>query len=106
MRKIALILMVLSVFMMTACGNSEPTGAANSVKISKAEFDKIENGMTYEEIVKIVGGEGELTVESGKKGEELHTAAYQYEGEGSKGANVQLMFQGDKLITKAQNGLK
>ncbi|WP_424766285.1 DUF3862 domain-containing protein [Paenibacillus sp. sgz302251] len=111
MKKIALTLLVLGVILLTACGGTEPTGVStneskNSPEITKEEFDQIKDGMTYEEIVGIIGGEGELTVESGTEGEELHTAAYQFEGKGSIGANAQLMFQGGKLITKAQVGLK
>ncbi|MEG2670537.1 MAG: zinc ribbon domain-containing protein, partial [Oscillospiraceae bacterium] len=32
------------------------------------KFSKIENGMTYEEVTKIIGCEGEISVESGEKG--------------------------------------
>jgi hypothetical protein len=80
--------------------------AASEVTITKEEFDKIQNGMTYEEVVKIVGGEGHKISESGKPGTAEHTVMYDYTGEGDIGANASLMFQGGKLITKSQFGLK
>jgi hypothetical protein len=76
--------------------------AASDVTITKEEFDK----MTYEEVVKIVGGEGHKISESGKPGTAEHTVMYDYTGEGDIGANASLMFQGGKLITKSQFGLK
>ena len=78
----------------------------NDPNMSKAEFDKIQNGMTYEAVVKIVGGPGEMTVETGTKGDDYYTVAYSFKGENGLGANAQLMFQGGKLNTKAQFGLK
>ncbi|MNC31207.1 hypothetical protein D3C75_795210 [compost metagenome] len=81
----------------------------NKPSMSKAEFDKLESGMTYDEATVIIGGPGTVLSESGKKGGtglEIHTVMYQYEGEGSLGANANLMFQDEKLINKAQFGLK
>jgi Beta-lactamase inhibitor (BLIP) len=79
---------------------------ASKVTITKEEFDKIQNGMTYEEVVKIVGGEGHKISETGKPGAADHTVMYDYQGEGEIGANASLMFQGGKLINKSQFGLK
>ncbi|WP_094549929.1 DUF3862 domain-containing protein [Petroclostridium xylanilyticum] len=78
----------------------------NKPTITKDEFDKIQNGMTYEEVTKIIGGPGELVSETGEKGADFYTVVYQYKGEGSLGANANLIFQGGKLQSKAQFGLK
>ena len=78
----------------------------NNPGISKAEFEAIKDGMSYDEVVKIVGGPGELLAESGKPGEELHTVSYMFKGEKGIGANANVMFQGDKMNMKAQAGLK
>lgn len=83
-----------------------PEPPKNSPKISKAEFDQIQNGMSYEEIVKIIGGEGEIMSEAGEKGSPYYSVLYKYEGEGEFGANANFMFQGGKLLSKAQYGLK
>jgi hypothetical protein len=74
--------------------------------INKAEFDAIQNGMTYEEVVKIIGVEGEVMSESGSEGEEFHTIMYTWDGEGGFGANANAMFQDGAMINKAQFGLK
>ena len=86
--------------------SKEPEKPKNKPTISKDEFEQIKTGMTYEEIVKIVGSEGELLSEVGSPGDELHSAVYMWEGEGSLGANANVTFQGGKVIAKAQFGLK
>lgn len=85
---------------------AEPKKKENKPTISKDEFDAIENGMTYDEVTKIIGGPGEVISEVGKKGEQFYTVAYMFKGEGSTGANANFMFQEGKLETKAQFGLK
>jgi hypothetical protein len=98
--------MVVIVFTaISGCSESlSPTGS--EAKISKAEFDKIKVGMRYEEVKEIIGGECTLESESGKEGTDLYTVMYGCDGEGELGANVQLMFQGGKLDSKTQMGLK
>lgn len=75
-------------------------------KMTKAKFIEIQNGMNYEEVTKIIGGPGEVLSESGTKGDTYYTVMYQYEGSRSIGSNSNLMFQGNKLMNKAQMGLK
>ena len=79
---------------------------ANKPTMTKAEFDQLKDGMSYEDATKIIGGPGEVMSESGSKGDPAHTVMYTYKGEGDLGANANLMFQGDKLMNKAQFGLK
>lgn len=74
--------------------------------ITKETYDKLHNGMTYEEVQQIVGGVGEITSEAGDKGSELYTMVVTYKGKGDIGANVVLTFQDNKLQAKAQFGLK
>ena len=76
----------------------------NSPKISKAEFEAIQTGMTYEEVVGIIGGEGELTSQVDVAGYE--TKMYMWKGEGSIGANANATFQNNSLSSKAQFGLE
>lgn len=84
----------------------EPKKEENKSTISKAEFDEIKNGMSYEEVAKIIGSEGELLSEVGSKGEQFHTVMYMYTGEGDLGANANFTFQNNKLEMKAQMGLR
>ncbi len=87
----------------TSTTTAEP---AKSSKISLEEFNSIKNGMTYKEVVEIIGGEGEVLSESGEEGSKYHTIMYKWDGEGGFGANANAMFQGGKLISKSQLGLK
>ena len=86
--------------------NEELAVINSEASITKAEFDQIKNGMTYDEVKGIIGGEGELSAESGEKGSEFYTVIYMYQGEGELGANANFTFQGGKLQMKAQIGLK
>jgi membrane protein involved in colicin uptake len=99
-----------------AAANAAAKAAAAEAKkkeanktITNAEFDQLKTGMTYDEATDIIGGPGEVLSESGTKGGsglDIHTVMYMYKGEGSLGANANLMFQNEKLINKAQLGLK
>ena len=75
--------------------------------MSLAEFNKIKSGTTYEEVCKIVGGEGELLSSADLFFNEADaTEIYSWDGEGTLGANANVTFQGGKVITKAQFGLE
>lgn len=78
----------------------------NDEKITLEEFNKITTGMTYQEIVAIIGGEGTVMSETslGDK-EEYHTIMYMWEGKGTLGANANVTIQGGKVVSKAQAGL-
>lgn len=77
----------------------------NNTTMNKDEFDRIRTGMSYKEVVSIVGCEGTVSSESGVKGEPSHIVLYSWQGHGTLGANANAMFQADKLYTKAQFGL-
>ena len=70
--------------------NTSEMGVAESsdVTVTLDEFNQVQNGMTYDEVVAIVGGEGNLISESGDKGTEFYTVMYDYTGEGDLGANA------------------
>ncbi|OYD07593.1 DUF3862 domain-containing protein [Paludifilum halophilum] len=67
-------------------------------------FQKIENGMTYDEVVEILGKEGELISEAGEG--QYKTEMYQWEGDSGFGANMNVTFQNDEVQSKAQAGLE
>jgi hypothetical protein len=71
--------------------------------VTLANFNRIREGMSYQEVVSILGSPGELTASSDVAG--IKTVMYQWEGE-SFGANMNAMFQNGKLVTKAQFGLE
>jgi len=78
---------------------------ANKPGISKAEYDQIKNGMSYNEVKAIIGSDGESMSEVGEKGTDYYTVVYMWKGEGMIGANANFTFQNDKLQMKAQVGL-
>lgn len=96
----------------SGCSNSETTSkeaTGKSIVITKAEFEKVQNGMTTKEVFGIIGGKGEVMSEVGEKGSETYTVIYMYKGKGAAGvagANANFTFQDDKLMAKAQVGLK
>lgn len=78
----------------------------NKPGISKAEFDQIQNGMSYDEVKVIIGSDGEVLSETGQAGDQFHTIMYKWDGEKGFGANANFMFQEGKLQNKSQFGLK
>ncbi len=92
------------------------SAAPESVKQPKEEkrltlekYNKTQNGMTYKEVIDIIGFEISPETEVGEKGSQFYTVSYRYMGgeqvKGSLGANASFMFQGGKLSMKAQVGL-
>lgn len=81
--------------------------AYNAATISLAEFNEITTGMSYDEVVAIVGGPGEILSQADLGlGTQAATVMYSWAGEGSVGANATVMFQGGEVISKAQAGLQ
>ncbi|MCU4863134.1 hypothetical protein OB981_24170 [Bacillus cereus] len=78
--------------------------SSNEKTMTKAEFEQIQNDMSYEEVVKIIGSEGELQSESTVG--EYTSKLYTWKGEGGLGANANITFQNNKVQAKAQFGLK
>lgn len=89
-----------------AFDGSEPV-VYNEPTISLDEFNQIATGMTYDEVVKIIGGPGEILSQTDLgMGDEYASVMYMWDGEGSIGANANVMFQGGEVISKAQFGLE
>ena len=73
------------------------------------EYKRVEDGMSYQQVVSIIGAQGEETVRNRLEGdpdvmESVDTVMYQWVN--SNGSNMNAMFQNDKLVLKAQFGLK
>ncbi len=74
-------------------------------KITLEKFNKIETGMTYEQVVEIIGEEGTVLSESNVLNDEkYHTIMYSWKAK-NQIANANVTFQGGKVISKAQMGL-
>lgn len=85
----------------------EQKDTENKPTISLDEFNSISTGMTYSEVVEIIGSEGEVMSEIDLgTGEQFVTIMYTWKGEGLFGANANVTIQGGKVISKAQVGLR
>lgn len=114
MKKISksLILIVMLMFMTLICTGCTSTTTTNSEasknKVTLEKFNKIETGMTYNEVVEIIGEEGTLSSESsfGEGTEfETNTKIYYWYAE-NRMSNVLITFSNDKVSSKTQTGLK
>jgi hypothetical protein len=70
--------------------------------VTMAKFNQIQTGMSYQQVVKLIGEQGEEISRSDLAG--LTTIMYMWKN--SDGSNMNTMFQNDQLIAKAQFGLK
>lgn len=77
------------------------SGTSPSSGLTYANYLRLKNGMSYREVVGILGREGEEMSRSELVG--ITTVAYTWKR--WNGANIIVMFQDGGLITKAQAGL-
>lgn len=81
-------------------GNNGSAGKGDGVLITFAQYEQLEVGMTLENVIDILGGEGEALSEA------ENMVVYNYKGVAGNGGNAVIAFQGGKLLTKAQSGLE
>lgn len=92
----------------TAAESSAPASEASTPKeekaiITKEKFDKIETGMSYDQVKEIIGGDGDTLSESEISG--IKTSVLMWYGEDGI-SNANIMIQDGKVISKAQAGLQ
>lgn len=79
----------------------------SKVTVSKSEYDRIEHGMSYAQVVRIIGSPGEQMSSNRIDGQgvmpNVRTEMYMWQN--GNGSNMNAIFQNDKLIQKAQFGL-
>ena len=80
-----------------------PTDSENEKEITMSEFSQIETGMSYEDVVAIVGSEGEL-LSTATVGDVTSSIYVWYGKDGISNANV--TFSNDAVLAKAQIGLE
>jgi hypothetical protein len=82
-------------------GSSAPTQAPGP---SLSGYLSLREGMTYAQAVSALGSSGQEISRSNLAG--FTTVMYQWTVDDGSGANMNAMFQNDRLVTKAQFGLK
>ena len=80
------------------------SNTVNDSSITLDEFNRIETGMTYDEVVNIIGSYGTELSRSEIAG--YTTVILMWEGSGSLGANANVTFQNGSVMAKAQFGLQ
>ncbi len=78
-----------------------PAASASGVTLS--QYNKVQTGMSYDEVIKILGKPNQELSRSEMAG--FVTVMYMWNGV-TAGANMNAMFQNDALINKAQFGLR
>ena len=88
----------------TASPYSTPTATTGgrSTGLTLDKYNQIKNGMTYREVVDIVGIEGTEVMSSGEG--KYKVTSYQWKGENFEFLTIVLM--GDKVTSKTQANLK
>ena len=85
-----------------------PICRAQSAGVTMASYNRLKPGMTYLEVVKILGKEG--TEVSSNEIAGIKAVMYQWNADGLSGAllggNMNAIFQNGKLVQKAQFGLR
>jgi len=60
--------------------------------------------MTYDQVAATLGSPG--TLESESRVADIYTCSYHWWGQGDVGANMSVMFQNGRAVSKAQCGLR
>jgi hypothetical protein len=71
--------------------------------MTRAIFDQIQTGMSYDQVVALVGQPGTLQAETNIAG--YDDKVYMWRGVGGLGANANVTFQNSQVVSKAQFGL-
>lgn len=106
--KIVLIILLLLIVLAAIGGiikiskDKADTGTKGTITITADQFSQIENGMTYKQVTKIIGGEGEKISED-NTGDTV-TAMYQWHGSDDTG-NALITFEDGKVVSKTQSGI-
>jgi ABC-type Zn uptake system ZnuABC Zn-binding protein ZnuA len=95
-RNFLTILIVCLILFMTGCGSSGSNNKSNIV--DKLKYDHIKEGMSYAQVVEIIGSKGQETGHS--------TTSKNYWWKNPDGSGLYALFVKDELVVKSQTGLK
>lgn len=104
MLRILLNFFIVAAILTAGCGQ-----IGSLKKVTKAKYNSVQSGMSYSQVVAIIGCEGEEnanTTIDGIPGIMPQMTTKMYSWINFDGSNMNAMFQNDMLINKAQFGLK
>ena len=81
-----------------------PPAPAQESGVTLANYNRLKEGMSYNQVVAILGSEGKELSSSSLGGYKM--VMYQWNAVNGRGANMNAVFQNGKLFSKAQAGLK
>lgn len=104
---IGIIVLFIGIGVIMSSGQNSTTQTENNItinqeKITLEKFNNIETGMTYQQVVDIIGEEGKLSTESAY-GDQSMQIYYWYSSNGISNATVS--FMNGKVTAKSQIGL-
>ena len=77
----------------------------NLPTISPAEYASVKEGMSYNDVCALIGGEGKKISEIDSPGDEFYTVCYFFYGDKAE-TSASFIFQGDRLKSKANTGIE
>ncbi|TGE32571.1 DUF3862 domain-containing protein [Desulfosporosinus sp. Sb-LF] len=86
--------------------SAKATEKSNTLTISKAKYNQLKYGDTYEKVKGLLGGTGEVVTESGIKGSKDYTATYLCHVKSPSAGEVFLAFKDNKLVNKMEVNLQ
>ena len=86
-----------------ATTSSSPTTTAG---VTMANYNRLQTGMTYAQVVQILGKEGEETGKLGGNETAFTIVMYKWAGDGGGDPRIDAFFKDGKLDKKSQFGLK
>lgn len=78
-------------------------GCSEKTKVTLENYNKIQSDMTYEQVKEILG-DGQENASTEQKDLKIVIKSFQWVNK--DGSNVQIMFENNKVDSKAQAGLK
>lgn len=103
------IVVIVGIGVFTADSNNaaalqQLTSGGSPQGVTLAKYNRLADGMTYADAIGILGAPGTEMSRSSLGG--TTTVMYSWQGSGDIGANMNAMFQDDRLVSKAQFNLK
>jgi hypothetical protein len=98
-----LILVLAALGWIVYTNQTGPLGSSSRGGVTLAQYHQLTDGMSYGQAVNVLGSSGTEISRSNVAG--FLTVMYQWEGTHS-GGNMNALFQNDRLVSKAQAGLR
>ena|SRR5215203_4185339 len=100
-RKTRWVIPTLTLLFASAAANAQPD---TSCAVSAAQFAQLRVGMTYADVIAVIGCTGYVMVD--QSAGRPPTVMYSWQGQGIPGANMNAIFHNGRLVMKRQFGIR